>query len=220
MNTALADSTPLLRYLAEGLIRDQYDIGRPKGAPFQEEQDSMKNAAATKFCFEDFGRDIVLVKDVLLPKELEWQGNQENIVRRIAALNNVETSCQEDSPCEQILPKKGICIFKQIAKRPPCLDGRGMAKNADALEPFESNSVRPANRTDDGNFIAGGSKRLSLLPDPSIERDRQILYDDKNTASFMPGIHDANPLPQSETVLAGFPETPMRACPALRDGQY
>lgn len=109
----------------------------------------MENAAAPEFCFKDLGRDIVLIEDVLLPQELERQRYQKNIVWWIAALNNVKALCQSDPPCEQRLPEDCVSIFKQVAERASCLNGRGMAEDADAVKLFGSNFMGPADRTDD-----------------------------------------------------------------------
>jgi hypothetical protein len=38
-------------------------------------------------------------------------------------------------------------------------------------------------RTDDGHPITGGNQRLTLEPDPPVERDRQVLDDDQDASS-------------------------------------
>ena len=52
-----------------------------------------------------------MVKDVLDPQEFEWQSNQENVVRRITALNGMEPTPQIDPPRVQELPKERPAVL-------------------------------------------------------------------------------------------------------------
>ena len=52
-----------------------------------------------------------MVENVLNPQELERQRNQENVVGRIAALNDMKSASQIDPPRVQKLPKQRAAVF-------------------------------------------------------------------------------------------------------------
>src|ERR1035438_1635187 len=58
----------------------------------------------------------MMIEDVLHPKQFERQSNQENIVGRITALNDMKATPQEDPPGVEELPKKRPAVFPEITQ--------------------------------------------------------------------------------------------------------
>ena len=58
----------------------------------------------------------MVIKNVFNAEQFEWQGNEENIVRRIAALNDMESVSQINPPRVEELPKKRAAVFPYITE--------------------------------------------------------------------------------------------------------
>jgi hypothetical protein len=75
-----------------------------------------------------------MIEYVLHANEFERESDQENVVGRIAALNDVKTASQKDPPREKELPKQRTTELPHVTQRAVPLLGRGVAVNMDPLK--------------------------------------------------------------------------------------
>ena len=86
----------------------------------------------------EFGHGIVVIEDVLHPKQLKGQCDQKNVVRRIAALNHMKSVPQIDPPCVAELAKQSAPIFPKVSQRAVAFFRHGMPVDADTADHFVS----------------------------------------------------------------------------------
>jgi hypothetical protein len=58
----------------------------------------------------------MVIEDVRDSQDLKWQSNQENVIRRVAPLDDMEPVAQIDPPGVYKLPKQCAAVFEQIAE--------------------------------------------------------------------------------------------------------
>ncbi len=124
----------------------------------------------------------MVVEDELLAEQLVESADQEEEVRRVAGVNDVEASSQQHSPREHEGREQGFAVFAHVADRGRGLGRRPIAVDVNALDDFVARIVARRARTDHGDRVAGRSKRERLLPNAAIEWDRQVLDEDQNPA--------------------------------------
>src|SRR5262245_21075743 len=122
----------------------------------------------------------MMIENILHAEKLEWQGHQEDIVRRIASLQDMEPVTQEDPPGIEELPEKGGAVLPQIPHRAIAFTGHGMAIDMHPIDQFVAPLVAFAARAQNGYLVALLEERAGFLPDPRVERDRKILDDDQD----------------------------------------
>jgi hypothetical protein len=81
----------------------------------QAEQDFVERALPCILRDVKFWVRVVMVKNVFDSEYFEGQGDQKNVVRRVASLNNVEAMPQIDPQCVQEFQSECAGIFGQIA---------------------------------------------------------------------------------------------------------
>ena len=84
---------------------------------------------------------IVVVENVLNTHKFEWQSNQENIVRRIAPLNDMKSMSKIDPTRKQELPKEGAAVFPEVPEGVTPLCRHGMSVNTNSVDDFVSLEV-------------------------------------------------------------------------------
>ena len=119
----------------------------------------------------------MLVEDESPAHELERRRRQKNEVGRIAGLNNGETALPMNLDQEPEFMNERRGIFAEIGDRPAPLGRQRMAIDRNVVDDFESLGIGGIGRADHRDQPAGAGEGLSLLPDPPIERDRQIFHD-------------------------------------------
>src|SRR5690606_2271820 len=79
------------RDAAVGLVRRDRDVGEAERQPLKEHDEAVEQSAAAKLRFEKLRIQVVMIEDeARAEQELEDSGDQENGVRRIACVNDVE----------------------------------------------------------------------------------------------------------------------------------
>src|SRR6516162_6924920 len=78
----------------------------------------------------------MMIENILDPKESERQGNQENTIRRIAALNDLKSAPQKDPPRVPKFPKQSTPVFEQIPKGGTSFCGHWMSVDVDPVNNF------------------------------------------------------------------------------------
>ena len=56
----------------------------------------------------------MMVKDEFLAQQLEAQPNHKYRIRRVAGLDGIKTTCEEDPQREYELPEKGANILRDV----------------------------------------------------------------------------------------------------------
>src|SRR6266851_3401859 len=120
-----------------------------------------------------------MIENVLNPEEFERQGNHENVVRGIAALNDMKSTSPIDSPCVEKLPKKSAAVFVEVPQGTIAFSWHRMAVDMNSINNFMSLRVALAPGTQYVHFVPVLLQRGGLLPDASVEGSGQVLYDDK-----------------------------------------
>ena len=195
-HSILRHATALYGNLAIALVGGNDDIGEKERQPLKKYQQTPEDSASIEFRFVQLRIDVVMIKDVFLPYKLEGQGDKKDQIGRVAAVNRVESMFAEHAPGEPVFREQGACVFAQITDRRVAFHGERVSIDVDALEDFIVGFVTLALRADNGDERARVDERQSFLPDPAIERDRQILNNYKNFLStqcaildFLPGFY-------------------------------
>src|ERR1035437_73838 len=122
----------------------------------------------------------MMIEDVLDPEDFEEQGNQENIVRGIAALNHVKPSPQIDPPGEKELPKQGATELPYIALGAVPFLGHGVTIDTDPIETLVSFLVTFAFWAQYCYLVSALVQRAGLLPHARIERNGKVLNNNED----------------------------------------
>ncbi len=121
-----------------------------------------------------------MVEHVALAEQFERQRHEEDQVRRVAAMDHVEAAREQDLHRQHELPKQGGRILGQVAQAGLGVLRHRVPIDLDAVEQLGTFVRRRAERADDGDHRPGVAQGARLLPDPAIERDRQVFHDDQN----------------------------------------
>src|SRR5262252_6847690 len=115
----------------------------------------------------------MMIENIFHPEEFEWQGHQEDIVRRIASLQDVEPVPKEDPPGIEEFPEKGRAVLPHVPHRAIAFAGHGMAIDTHPIHHFVAPLVALAAWAQNGYLVTIVPERASFLPDPRVERDRK-----------------------------------------------
>src|SRR5207245_5777038 len=131
----------------------------------------------------EFGRGIMLIKQKFLTKEeLIKNRDQKDQVRWIARMKNIESMPVRHLQGENEFPKKGDSIFEKISHGARAFHTPWMAVDVHTVYLLVCLVISPSFRTNDRNGVTSLMQHCGLLPDPAIDRDRQVLDDDKDRA--------------------------------------
>src|SRR5580704_1090037 len=120
-----------------------------------------------------------MVENVFHAEQLKDQGHQEDIVRRIAGLNDMEAVPQENPPGINKLPTEGPSVLPQISHRSVAFWGHWVAVDSNAAEHLVA-AFRFTPRTQDCDFVSVGMERHGFFVNAGIGGNRLILDDDEN----------------------------------------
>ena len=81
------------------LVGRDAHVCRIESPPFEATQEPVPDVASAKLGLVELGIDIVVVKYKALAEQLEESRNQENRVRRIAAMDDVKAPCESHPNC-------------------------------------------------------------------------------------------------------------------------
>ena len=95
----------------------------------------------------------MVVENIFDSEDLERERNQENVVRRVAALNNIEATPEIDEPRIEKFPEKDEAILVYIASGAVPFLRRRVAIDVNSFENFMSPLVALPARTKDGHFV-------------------------------------------------------------------
>ena len=157
-------------------------VGHPVAHAFEKQERTVKKPLPAEFDDEQFRRDVVLIVDEALAHELEWQSGEKDEVGRIAGLDDREASFAVDLEQEPEFMEQRCCIFTEVSDRATPLSRQRMAVDRDIVDDLERFRKVGVGRADHRHDPSGAMEGLSLLPNPSIEGDRQVFdHDDAGT---------------------------------------
>src|SRR5690242_14268148 len=81
-----------------------------------------------------FWTGVVMIEDIFDSKQFEWQSDQENVVRRIAALNDIESALNVNPQRVYNFPKERPSIFPDIADWAVTFPSHWMPIDVDSIE--------------------------------------------------------------------------------------
>jgi hypothetical protein len=128
-------------------------------------------------------RDVVVVEHEPLAEQLVEAADQENGVRRIAGVNDVETAAEEDLQRKPELHEQRDAVFEQVAREPVRLARQRVPVDVDVIDALETFLVARSLGTDDGNRIARRRQGARLLHHPPVEGTRQVLDDHQHSTA-------------------------------------
>src|SRR5215472_4956077 len=128
-----------------------------------------------------------MVEDILHTKKFEEDRDQENGVRRIAALYDLKTAAQIDPPRVKEFPEKGGAVLPDITESAIAFFRHWMPIDVDSFQKFVSFAIVLPSGTQNRDLVTVVPQRRSFLPDPRIERDGQV-FDDNQNLSFQTAL--------------------------------
>src|SRR5579872_4977703 len=121
-----------------------------------------------------------MIEDVLNPEQLERQCDQENIVWRVAPLNDMKSMPKVNPPRIPELPKECAAILPQIPERTIPLLRRGVPIDLDTVDNLMSQLSTLALWTQYGDLISRLMKGTGFLQYSRIVRDWLVFDDNEN----------------------------------------
>src|ERR1700689_1188731 len=95
-----------------------------------------------------------MIEDVFDPEQFERQGDNKDVVRRIAALNDMKSVLQIDPPRVKELPKQRGGVFAPVTEQVITILRMGVPVDMNPLDDFMPSLIALAPRTQDGHFVA------------------------------------------------------------------
>ena len=126
----------------------------------------------------------MVVEQEFLSKELEESADQEDVVRGIASMNDVEATTECYFYGERELPEQCDPVFEHVAQRAICFDGVVIAANFDAVQQFKAGLMILPGRANNCYAVTGFLQGRCFLPDSPIEGNGKILDNYQNTTIF------------------------------------
>ena len=197
VGAGLAPSTH--RDLGVGLVGRHDVVGRPKRRSLQAQQPSVRQRAAVgEAGLVQLRAKIVVVEDEPRPVEAaEQPGDRPEDVGRVARLQHGERAGAAGPKHLRGRGQEGVRVLQDEADGPAPGCVRAVLQHRDALEDLVARVALPL-RADDGDVVTRCGQRPALQPDPTVERDRQVLDDDQDPRSgisWVPAGHTTHPIP-------------------------
>src|SRR6516164_586036 len=118
----------------------------------------------------------MMIKDVSDSQQFERQGNQEDQIRRIAALNHMESAPQKDPPRIPKLPKQRTAVFPEVPNMAVPFFRHRVPVDVNPLNNLMPSIIVLAARAQHSHVISVLAQGAGLLPNTPVEGHRQILY--------------------------------------------
>src|SRR5579872_234184 len=125
----------------------------------------------------------MMIENVLDAEQLKRQRDQEDIVRRIAALDHMKAMSHVDPRRIQKLPEQRRDVLPQIAKHGVSLRRHRVSVDVDPFNHLMSLCKAFSSRTQYRHVISVSLKRASFFPNTWIERNC-LVFDNYEGFSF------------------------------------
>src|SRR6185436_16922151 len=172
------------------------DVGEAEGEPLEQAHRLPEQVAPAELGLVQLGVGVVVVEHELLAEQLEEVADEEEQVRGIARVDHVEAPAEQHTPAQQEGPEQGSAVFDRIAQRALGFRRQLIAPDVDAVDLLVLLLVALAGRADDRHQVPRVAQGGGLLPYPPVERTRQVLDQDENTAFHLLDGRDADRLQQ------------------------
>ncbi len=146
----------------------------------------------------ELGAEVVVVEDE--PRTVaaaQPPGDGPEDVRRVARLQHVEPPLATSAEHQPGRREERVGVLQDEAERTASGRVGAVLQQRDALEDLVT-GVALALRADDGDVVPRRGQGLALQPDPTVERDGQVLDDDEDSRSCTHVVrdgHTAHPMP-------------------------
>jgi hypothetical protein len=132
-----------------------------------------------------FRAQVVVIEDEpLSAPEDPWQRDEEQEVRRIARLDDVDPSPPGDPPGQRAGPVERHAVLDQVALGAPCLHPGPVPTDVDPVEVLPDSGVLGTTRADHTDVEAGIPQRAGLLPHAAGKGHREVLDEDEHTRAL------------------------------------
>jgi len=111
---------------------------------FKPHQDFVERPLIPEFRDVQFRIRVVMIEDVFDAQEFKRQRDQENVVGRIAALNDMESAPQKDPPGVQEFPEQGATVLAKVAEGAIAFLEYRMPVNVNSLDEFVPSVISAA----------------------------------------------------------------------------
>ncbi len=105
------------RDAAVGLVGGDHHVGGLERQAFQPRQQPASEATFTELGFVELGVDVVVIEHELLAEQFVETADQENGVRRIAGMDDVEAATEEDLQRQPEFHEQRHAVFECVAQR-------------------------------------------------------------------------------------------------------
>ena len=122
----------------------------------------------------------MVVEDIFHAEKFEGEGNHENIVGRIAALDHMETAAQENPPCIEKFPKQCAAVLPQISERGVSSPRHGVPVDMDPFQHFVPLGITLTPGAQNSDFVTVLLQAAGFFPHPAVKRHWQVLNDNQN----------------------------------------
>ena len=171
-----------------GFVGGDRHVSRSECPVLERQHQAIEEIAPAELRLIELRIEIVMIEHELLAEQLEEAADQEKQVRRIAGMDDVESTGEEHPPGEQEGRDERNRVLHCIPGCARSLDRQVVAVDVDAVDRLELALVTAPRRADDRNDIARVAKGASLLPDTAIERAGQVLYQNQYAFQGQHGI--------------------------------
>ena len=115
-------------------ICSHHDVTEPIGGVLEPNLYFVKRAFFLVLRKVKLGAGVVVIENIFDPEKFKRQRDQENVIRRVAALNYPEPAAHENPPGIQELPSQGIAVFEEITEGTISFFSCGVAVNMNAFQ--------------------------------------------------------------------------------------
>ena len=126
------------RDVAIRLVGGDHHVGGPESHALQRQQQFLAEAAPAELGFVELGIDVVVIEHELLAEQLVETADEENRVRRIAGVDDVEAAAEQDLQRQPELHDQRHAVLERITQRAVGLARQRMPVNVDAVDALEA----------------------------------------------------------------------------------
>ena len=178
------------RDVTETAVGGHGHAGTGKGHPLPDQHDVVEQPALLELGLEELGADVVVIEHVAHAPEPVPQGQKENQVGRVAALDHVEPARLPDLAGQAEPVPDRMPVFARIGHRPRMRLGRfGVAVDVDAVDFLVGRGPAAAHGRDHRNVVSRLDQCRGFEPHAPVQRHRQVLDHDEDMA-VLGGAHE------------------------------
>ena len=177
--------------VAHRLVRGDHHVCEKVRAPFRRAHGPVQQATFAELGLEHLRADVVHIVNDPRAGELVRRGNQKQQVGRVAEMQDIEAVPPPGFPKQpELAPESRAVLAKKTADCTGLL-ADPVPVNLNAVDDFLRLCEAAHPRANDNHLVACIAQCARFLPDPAVERHRQVLDDDANAGLLF--AHQQNP---------------------------